>query len=90
MQSHHRIYTDESPQHDDTSQKRSVKFCTCHCESNTSCLLSCSLFYSIYGLFANTGGIVISCDSGVLKFYAGHERRRNMGGKQKWVMGEGE
>ena len=23
--------------------------------------------YSIYGLFANTGGIVISCDSGVLK-----------------------
>ena len=32
-----------------------------------SCLLSCSLFYSIYGLLANTGGIVISCDSGVLK-----------------------
>ena len=24
MQSHHRIYTDESPQHDDTSQTRSV------------------------------------------------------------------
>ena len=31
MQSHHRIYTDESPQHDDTSQRRFVKFCTCHC-----------------------------------------------------------
>ena len=26
MQSHHRIYTDESPQHDDTSQTRSVEF----------------------------------------------------------------
>ena len=31
MQSHYRIYTDESQQHDDTSQTRSVKFCTCHC-----------------------------------------------------------
>ena len=26
----------------------------------------CSIAY-VYGLFANTGGIVISCDSGVLK-----------------------
>ena len=28
MQSHHRIYTYESPQHDDKSQTRSVKLCT--------------------------------------------------------------
>ena len=53
-------------------------------------MLSCSLFYSIYGLFANTGGIVISCDSGVLKCYAGHEIRQKIGGKEKWGMGEGE
>ena len=32
------------------------------------------------------GGIVISCDSGVLKCYAGHERRQNMGEKEKWGM----
>ena len=31
MQSHQRIYTDESLQHGDTSQRHSVKFCTCHC-----------------------------------------------------------
>ena len=31
MQSHHRIYTNESPQHDDKSQTHSVKLCTCHC-----------------------------------------------------------
>ena len=57
-QSHHRIYTDESLEHDDTSQRRSVKFCTCHCWSHTSCLLSCSLLYSINGLLANTGDLV--------------------------------
>ena len=45
---------------------------------------------NIYGLFDNTGGIVISCDSGVLKCDAGHERRQNIGGKEKWGMGEGE
>ena len=31
------------------------------------------------------GGIVISCDSGVLKCYAGHERRRNMGAREREV-----
>ena len=39
---------------------------------------------------AYTGGIVISCESWVLKCYAGHERKQNIGGKEKWGMGEGE
>ena len=34
-----------------------VKFCTCHCLSHTSCLLSSSLFCYISGLNADTGGI---------------------------------
>ena len=87
MQSHHRIYTDESPQHDHTSQTRSVKFWTCHCWSDTSCLLSCSLFYSIYGLLANTGGIVISCDSGVPKMLGRTPKKAKNG--RKWEVGGG-
>ena len=47
MLCHHRIYTDESLQHDDRSQRCTIKLCTCHCFPNTSCLLSFSLFYSI-------------------------------------------
>ena len=34
--------------------------------------------------------LVNSCDSLVLKCQAGHERKWNMGGKEKWRMGEGE
>ena len=48
-------------------------------------MLSCSLIDCIHGLFANTGGIVISCDSGVLKCYAGHRRRQNMGAREREV-----
>ena len=42
-----------------------VQVCKYHCLSHTSCVLSCSLFYCISGLFADMGGIVISCDSEV-------------------------
>ena len=50
MQSHHRIYTDES------LQARDVMLNSAHAtvDVNTSCLLSCSLFYSIHGLFATS------------------------------------
>ena len=48
-----------------------VQFCMTL--SHTSCVLSCSLFYFISGLFANTGGIVISCDSVVINVRQGTE-----------------
>ena len=39
--------------------------------SHTSCVLSCSLVYCIFGLSADMGGIVISWDSGVRVSYRG-------------------
>ena len=39
--------------------------------SHTSCVLSCSLGYCIFGLSADMGGIVISWDSGVRVSYRG-------------------
>ena len=49
--------------------------------SHTSCALSCSLVYFISGLFADMGATVISRDSEVIKFYTGHGRGWDTGGK---------
>ena len=76
-----------------TTQARHILLNSAHAIVDPTLVVSyhaqCSIAYIIM-LFANMGGIVISCDSGVLKCDAGHERRLNTGGKQKWRMGEGE
>ena len=63
-----------------------VKFYTFGCLSYTSCVLLGSLLHCISGLFANMGGIAISCDSEVIKCQNRHGRGRYMGGKEKWGM----
>ena len=47
-------------------------------------------YYCIAGLFATMGGIAISNDSGAIKCQTGDGRGWDMGGKEKWEMGEGE
>ena len=58
--------------------------------SHTSCILSCTLVYCIFGLSADMGGTVISCDSEVIKCSTGHGKGWDTGGKEKCEMGEEE
>ena len=50
--------TDDGLQYDNTSKRLPYYNCTYHCLSHMSCVLSCSLFYCVSGLFADMGGIV--------------------------------
>ena len=56
--------------------------------SHTSWALSCSLVYFISSLSVNMGATVLSRDSEVIKCCTGHERGWDMGGKEKWGMGD--
>ena len=61
--------------------------------SHTSCVLSCSLVYCIFGLSADMGGIVISWDSEVRVSYrrgGGLEEGGTWEGKRSGGVGEGE
>ena len=48
----------------------------------------CSIAY-LACLLTLVGGIVITCDSKIIKCYIGHGRGWDMGGKEKWGVGEG-